>query len=425
LQSISSTFALLMPKVNITPIKQKTKQEEVKEIIQAPNDPLSKFPVRAFGYSNEVGAALSAMPVWGKAAEVGLWIPALLYLGADIYDKYSRGKEGNYTKASSQAAVQQAIFQALASVILPTAAVKMGQGLAGYTAKFDGSGLTASAKEEMYDRLLDEFDNYNFAKGDIVENGKTIKGIDRVKNRIITQKLKPALVSTRSDLKTESVFSKIVRFFAHSNRPVASAKSNMDKVIKFVEKEAEDIFNTQTLLENATREDIIAQNNPKMLKHYDMAIKNADKRAIELLRHKPELIIKKILNSQNTEHKSLKDEISQVYNSVDKKRLLVKQEQASREMLAKLMETQENSNLINDFAKKIEIARFTLRKQIKSKSMKLGLLKTAGGFVALGCLAVPIDHFVHNYIIKKFVEPSFDTVKNYSQKLAEIRASFK
>ena len=97
------------------------------------------------------------------------------------------------------------------------------------------------------------------------------------------------------------------------------AKSIMNVI---VEKEAEDIFNTQTLLENATREDIIAQNNPKMLKHYDMAIKNADKRAIELLRHKPELIIKKILNSQNTEHKSLKDEISQVYNSVDKKRLL-------------------------------------------------------------------------------------------------------
>lgn len=425
MQSISSTFALLMPKVNITPIKQKTKQEEVKEIIQAPNDPLSKFPVRAFGYSNEVGAALSAMPVWGKAAEVGLWIPALLYLGADIYDKYSRGKEGNYTKASSQAAVQQAIFQALASVILPTAAVKMGQGLAGYTAKFDGSGLTASAKEEMYDRLLDEFDNYNFAKGDIVENGKTIKGIDRVKNRIITQKLKPALVSTRSDLKTESIFAKIVRFFAHSNRPIASAKSDINKVIKFVEKEAEEIFNTQTLLENAIREDIVAQNNSKMLKHYDIAMKNVDERVQDILKHKPELIIKKILNSQNPKYSNLKATISQVYDSVEKKRLLVREEQASRKMLDKLMETPENSKLINDFVKKIEIARYTLRKQIKSKSMKLGLLKTAGGFIALGCLAVPIDHFVHNYIIKKFIEPSLDTVKNYNQKKAERRASIK
>ena len=96
-----------MPKVKLTPIKQKTKKEEVKEIIQNPDDPLAKYPLRAFGYSNEVGAAVSAMPGWGKTAEVALWVPALMYLGADIYDKFKRGKEGDYTKASSSAAVQQ------------------------------------------------------------------------------------------------------------------------------------------------------------------------------------------------------------------------------------------------------------------------------------------------------------------------------
>ena len=50
--------------------------------------------------------------------------------------------------------------------------------------------------------------------------------------------------------------------------------------------------------------------------------------------------------------------------------------------------------------------------------MKLGLLKTAGGFIALGCLAVPIDHFVHNYIIKKFVEPGLQTVQGFHSKLS-------
>lgn len=422
---ISSTYALLMPKINITPIKQKTKEEEVKEIIQAPDDPLSKFPIRAFGYSNEVGAALSAMPVWGKAAEVGLWIPALLYLGADIYDKYSRGKEGNYTKASSQAAVEQAIFQALASVILPTAAVKMGQGLAGYTAKFDGSGLTASAKEEMYDRLLDEFDNYNFAKGNITKDGKIIKGIDRVKDRIIHKKLKPALISTRSDLKTEGFFPKLVRFFGHTKRPVSSAKSDINKVVAFVEKEIESIFNKQSLLENGTKEDILATNNKSLIKNYEKAVKNAKMRAQELIKHKPELVIKKIFNSPLIELATIEKEISQQYNSIPQKRLLVKQEQASREMLEKLMENPIYKDIINEFVEKIEIARYTLRKQIKAKSMKLGLLKTAGGFIALGCLAVPIDHFVHKYIIKKFITPSLDTVKTYKQKIADKKINLK
>ena len=135
IQGNKSPFTVLMPKVKLTPIKQKTKNEEVKEIITNPNDPLAKYPLRAFGYSNEFGAAVSAMPGWGKIAEAALWVPALMYLGADIYDKYRRGKEGDYTKASASAAVEQAVFQALASVVLPTAAVKMGQGIAGNFAK--------------------------------------------------------------------------------------------------------------------------------------------------------------------------------------------------------------------------------------------------------------------------------------------------
>lgn len=416
---INSTYALIMPKVKLTPIKQKTKQEEVKEIIQSPNDPLAKYPLRAFGYSNEVGAAVSAMPVWGKAAEAALWVPALMYLGADIYDKYRRGKEGDYTKASAFSAVEQAIFQALASVILPTAAVKMGQNIAGYTAKFDGSKLTASAKEEMFDRLLDEFDNYNFAKGDVMDRDGNIKtGFDRVKQRIIQEKLKPALSSTRNDLKTEGWFSKVIRFFAHSNRPVASAQTKESDVIAFVEKEAKKIFDRQTLLENSSREQIAALDDKKLLKHYDKAAKNAQKRAQLLIEQKPEFIIKKILNSSAVVYKGLIEEISAEYKEVSDKRLLVKNEIASENMLKKLMAKNENKELINILAERVEISRTALRNYIKGNSMKLGLLKTAGGFIALGCLAVPIDHFVHNYIIKKFVEPGLQTVQGFHSKLS-------
>ncbi len=416
---INSTYALIMPKVKLTPIKQKTKKEEIKEIIQNPNDPLAKYPLRAFGYSNEVGAAVSAMPVWGKAAEAALWVPALMYLGADIYDKYKRGKEGDYTKASAQAAVQQAIFQALASVILPTAAVKMGQNIAGYTTKFDGSNLSATAKEEMYDRLLDEFDNYNFAKGDIVKkDGTVIKGFDRIKGRIIEEKLKPALASTRNDLKTESWFSKVIRFFAHSNRPVASASSKEEDVIAFIEEKAKNIYDKQNLLEQSSRDQIVQTNDSVLLKLYDKAAQNADKRADLLIKQKPEFIIKKILNSPVEEHQKLKDEISSIYDTVEKRRLLVRQEAASSEMLKRLMNNEENKKIIQQFVKRIEITRMVMRNYIKGKSMKLGLLKTAGGFIALGCLAVPIDNFVHNFIIKKFVEPGLENVSGLKEKLA-------
>lgn len=408
-----------MPKVKLTPIKQRTKTEEVKEIIQNPDDPLAKYPLRAFGYSNEVGAAVSAMPVWGKTAEAALWIPALMYLGADIYDKYKKGKEGDYTKASATAAVKQAVFQALASVILPTAAVKMGQNIAGYSAKFDGSNLTASAKEEMYDRLLDEFDNYNFAKGDYTkEDGTIVKGFDRVKKRIINEKLKPALSSTRNDLKTESIFSKVVRFFAHSNRPVSSATSNEQDVITFVEKEAQKIFDTQNLLENASKEDIEKLNNTKLLKMYNNAAINVEQSAKTLIKEKPEFIIKKLLNSSDPKHSEIVENIIKEFDTVDKRRLLVRQHTTSDNLLKEIMQNETYKTTIEQFAKRIEISRKVLRKQIKGQSMKLGLLKTAGGFIALGCLAVPIDHFVHNYIIKKFVEPGLENVKSFKSKLA-------
>lgn len=416
MSEFSTTYSVIMPRVKLTPIKQKTKKEEIKEIIQNPDDPLAKFPLRAFAYSNEVGAALSAMPVWGKAAELLLWIPALMYLGADIYDKYRRGKEGDYTKASAGAAVQQAIFQALASVILPTAAVKMGQNIAGYTTKFGKSHLSATALEETYNRLLDEFDNKNFAKGTVVDPDGTVKtGFERVKERIIDEKLKPALASTRKDLKTEGIFSKIVRFFGHTKRPVASAKANESDVIDFFERQAKNIFDKQNVLENSTREQI-ASEHPELLKLYDKATKNSEKRAKLLIEKSPDYLVKKILNSGAKEEKSLIKAITQSYDSIEKRRILVKDKIGSAKVIQELLQNPQHKAAVENYANRVEIARTALRSYIKGKSLKLGLLKTAGGFISLTLLAVPIDNFVHKYIIKKFVEPGLETVESLKRK---------
>ena len=86
------------------------------------NDPLNQWPARGLAYTNEIGAAISEI-----APKTGLllWIPALLYFGADIYDKYKNDQ--NSYDPSAKRGTKQAIFQLLASVILPTAAVKIGQ----------------------------------------------------------------------------------------------------------------------------------------------------------------------------------------------------------------------------------------------------------------------------------------------------------
>ena len=48
-------------------------------------DPLTNWPLRGAAFTNEIGEALR--PIIGNFATLS-WIPALLYIGADIYDKY-------------------------------------------------------------------------------------------------------------------------------------------------------------------------------------------------------------------------------------------------------------------------------------------------------------------------------------------------
>lgn len=415
----NSTYSVIMPKVQLTPLKQKTKKEEIKEIIQNPNDPLAKYPLRAFGYSNEVGAAVSAMPVWGKAAESALWVPALMYLGADIYDKYKRGKEGDYTKASAAAAVQQATFQGLASVLLPTAAVKMGQSAVGYMTKYGETKMTASAQEEMYRKLLHDFDKGKFAKGDYIdESGTLVKGFDKVMGKIIDSSHESLMNQTRHDLKTESLWDKTKRFFGHSQRPIASSKTDSTIIEKFLNNKAKDVYEIQNALESGDQTVMDALSNSKIVKKFNKQLAKIGKVAEDILKEDPSLIMKKILNSNDKKLEGIKKEILGTYINHKELKGLVASQKLSREMLDEVMKNADNAKLVNNFAKRIEATRKVMRTYLKGKEMNLGLLKTGAGFAALALLAVPIDHFVHKYIIKMFVEPGLDGAKKLHSKLS-------
>lgn len=88
------------------------------------NDPLLNWPLRGAAFTNEIGEAMR--PLIGNYATLS-WAPALLYIGADVYDKY-KNDQTEYSP-SSRRALKQAIFQGLASICLPIVAVKAGQNL--------------------------------------------------------------------------------------------------------------------------------------------------------------------------------------------------------------------------------------------------------------------------------------------------------
>ena len=413
-----------MPKFRQVPATpQKTEKQELKEILQAPDDPLCKYPLRALGYSNEVGAAVSAMPGWGKTAETALWIPALMYLGADIYDKYKRGKDGNYSKESATKAVEQAVFQALASVILPTAAVRMGQGVAAQFTKFDGNGLSANVKEELLDKLERDFLIGKFTKGDRVDAdgvfrpGKAI-AIKRIKDNTFLHELGNA----RKRRSEESVFRKLLNFFGHPGDLHASAKTDEKLIKNYLTVKAGDIFDKQTLVENNTLEEIEQRAGSGFANAYKKAAKKAERTYQKLIEERPFFVLEKIMCTPDERYKALNDIINTDYSSISKRKDLVnnnlEKNLDAAPYLKKLMQNPKHKELIEEIAKKAEISKEVVGSYIRNKKLKMGMLKTVGGFVALGFLAVPIDHFVHNYIIKKCLEPGLENVKNFHSRLS-------
>lgn len=108
------------------------------------NDPLMRWPFRGAAFTNEIGEALR--PLIGNYATL-TWAPALLYIGADVYDKY-KNDQTEYSP-DSRRCLKQAIFQGLASILLPIVAVKGGQNLLSLAGLATDKKLTFNAQEQI------------------------------------------------------------------------------------------------------------------------------------------------------------------------------------------------------------------------------------------------------------------------------------
>ena len=114
------------------------------------NDPLMKWPVRGLAFTNDIGAAI--MDIAPKAG-TALWYPAMMYFGADIYDKYRNDKE--QYDPNARRGFKQAIFQALASVVFPIVTVHAGQKTASILARKSDTKLSLQTQEESTKFLVD------------------------------------------------------------------------------------------------------------------------------------------------------------------------------------------------------------------------------------------------------------------------------
>lgn len=291
-------------------------------------DPLMRWPARGLAYTNELGAVISDI-----APQLGtlLWFPAMLYFGADIYDKYKNEKTSYFPDA--ERGTKQAIFQLLASVILPTASVIGGQMIASSLGVFGKSELSLQSREEtinflqefMSRRHLNKYNESNYAafKDHFVESLST-----KHENLVREHKIKNPFVFLKDAL------------FARRH-PESLAVSHKEKVLKYADENIDEMFE---IYKNLT------------------------------LDKKPKQFSDKLWNKFG----KLKTKYAK--------------------------DPDYKENYLRDAAEDI------IKKYQKSKIMKGKMLKTIGGFVALGLAIKPIDEFVENVIIKKVVQPNLQNV---------------
>lgn len=148
--------------------EQEEKNLEEPKKSEKRRDIYAEMPIRALGYSNELGEAIR--PISPLLANLS-WLPAIGYIGADIADKYKQDEFGNEDPSKSRAS-KQFVTQLLASVFLPTAAVKIGQAVANNTAKYSKVGLSLDNREKISDMILNSMNEgehkaFTNAKGHI------------------------------------------------------------------------------------------------------------------------------------------------------------------------------------------------------------------------------------------------------------------
>lgn len=240
IQSTSMLQSYIIPQSNSSTTQNKKTLEETandKKYV----DPLSKWPIRGFAYSNELGAAISEVaPKMGTL----LWIPALMYFGADIYDKY-KNQEDNYNP-STKRALEQATFQALASVILPTAAVHVGQKTISSLNKLSKDKLTTNAKEATLNFILDFI---NKSKLSQYENDFSP----------FMQKFNASLSTYIDDMsgeeKSKGFFRNIFHSLFSSKQADTIGQSNKDNLIKYANEQMQKLIEIRTALMKQERPD--------------------------------------------------------------------------------------------------------------------------------------------------------------------------
>lgn len=291
------------------------------------NDPLMEWPVRGMAFTNDIGAAIMDIaPTAGKL----FWVPALMYFGADIYDKY-RNNKAEYDP-SAKRGFKQAIFQALASVVFPIAVVHAGQKTASLLNRFSKEGISLQSKEEVIRHQL-----HHMSQIKLKDYENNVDAYKKDYNAALDTYIEESI----RKYKYKNPFKILTNLIFGHRHPEKLDDKQKGKIYNYINKRIDNMF--------AMRQELLEGKKPAKM---------------------------------------------------------------SEKMFTTFLDLKETYKNDSKYADNFDVhaAKDVLKKLEENKIFKTKLAKTIGGFVALGLLIKPMDSFVENVIMHKFVGPGLDKI---------------
>lgn len=369
-------MSLSILKQNITqsekPTLKNSNKKATKEKKHGEDDIFLKMPLRAMAYTNEVGAAIE--PLIGHSAALMTYFPALLYIGADCYDKYLRGEKNDYQTPSAACLAKEAIFQGFASVVMPTLAIHAGQNLACGANKFLGDKLDARAKNE-----ISVFLKENALKFDLTKN-------------------------------KDAAFDETSKYMFEKIKNYHDSKQSSSSTIKKYWKKFTGLFHEA--LSDKMEFKHCGKIDPK-----DASYKNLTNFA------------KKQFGEMYDIMKSLDGcdvgSVKGIIDSMEKSGKKISKYKATK-LFNKIQKYAKDPTITSERAKKLAIADMA-RDDINMKSLKGGplLIAVVAGFATLFAVGPLLDKFGEEVLIKKIVDPIIDYGKRFKEALKATNETYK
>lgn len=216
------------------PVGVKHRQSEEKKKYQ---DPLSSWKFKWMSYSNEAGTFISEVaPKLGAA----LWVPAFMYIGADVYDKYKNNKD-KYDP-SARRAFDRAIYQGISNLVALPLLITAGQKLASPLGLLTGSKISIDKKAVVLDHI----------------NRVLMQGVNKELNskeefkKLIEVTLENKISSKKSEMRNDNMLKKAYKFL--TNR-YTIALGDKQKTLNYAKEKAEELYEIKNALldENSSK----------------------------------------------------------------------------------------------------------------------------------------------------------------------------